>query len=97
MSAISDFLSGLPTYNEENFSRYSGAGNSATSKRPSTYVPTTESPSEILIVNDETNVLIRYLARKWAKESRGKKRCSLISTSSCSKKRRRVEGDDDSA
>ncbi|KAF6204016.1 hypothetical protein GE061_002355 [Apolygus lucorum] len=97
MTSVSDFVTGLPSYDPDNFTRYCGSTRSV--KRPSTYVQTTESPTEAIIVNEKTNVLLRYLNRKWEKEEkeRGKKRSSDANSQQSPKKKKKLEQDDDSS
>ncbi len=46
-TATADFLKGLPSYNETNFTRFhSDASSKVSVKRPSVYLPTKEYPSE---------------------------------------------------
>ncbi|BES97834.1 Det1 complexing ubiquitin ligase [Nesidiocoris tenuis] len=99
MSIVSDFVTGLPSYDPDNFIRYSGTSRNV--KRPSTYVQTKDSPADAIIVNEKTNVLLRYLNCKWEKEEkeRGKKRGndSSANLTPSPKKKKKLENDDDSS
>lgn len=73
--SVAEFLNGLPSYNESNFTRFHSDNGSRTSvKRPSVYLPTKEYPSEQIIVTEKTNILLRYLHQQWDKKSLQKKR-----------------------
>lgn len=82
--SVSDFLKNLPTHNSENFTKLnssdgvaangrpltSGSQQSMTSRhRPAVYVPTTDYPTEQLIVTERTNILLRYLHQQWDKKT----------------------------
>ncbi|CAB3369014.1 DET1- and DDB1-associated protein 1 [Cloeon dipterum] len=76
--SVTDFLKGLPSYNENNFTKYHNDGgirNNA--KRPSVYLPTVDHPSDQVIVTEKTNILLRYLHQQWDKKSHHKKRDHL--------------------
>ncbi|XP_018902025.1 DET1- and DDB1-associated protein 1 [Bemisia tabaci] len=67
--SVAEFLKGLPSYNETNFSRYhADSAGRASNKRPSIYLPTNDYPSEQIIVPEKTNILIRYLHQHWEKK-----------------------------
>ncbi|EEB18215.1 conserved hypothetical protein [Pediculus humanus corporis] len=70
-----EFLKGLPSYNENNFTRYhNDNGSKISTKRPSIYLPTKNFPSEQVIVTEKTNILLRYLHQQWEKKQALKKR-----------------------
>lgn len=76
MSVISEFISGLPSFDEKNFSRFhaDSHSNKAFSKRPSVYLTTKDHPSEQVIVTEKTNILLRYLHQQKDKKNSHKKR-----------------------
>ncbi|GAB6018960.1 hypothetical protein CHUAL_000601 [Chamberlinius hualienensis] len=70
-----EFLKGLPSYNETNFTRFhSDASSKTTVKRPSVYLSTTDYPSEQTITTEKTNILLRYLHLQFDKQNNQKKR-----------------------
>ncbi|XP_074598922.1 DET1- and DDB1-associated protein 1 [Brevipalpus obovatus] len=69
-----EFLKGLPSYNESNFSRFQAEPCKIFSKKPSVYLPTKEFPSDQVIVTEKTNILLRYLHQQHDKSSRGLKK-----------------------
>jgi len=74
---VKSFLSGLPSFKQENFTKFSsdGIGSSiSNSRRPALYVCTKECPSEQLITTEKTNILLRYLHTQWDRKSLLKKR-----------------------
>ncbi|KAM7285412.1 DET1- and DDB1-associated protein 1 [Ixodes scapularis] len=75
MSAA-EFLKGLPSYNENNFTRFQAdASCKTTVRRPSVYLPTKDHPSDQVITTEKTNILLRYLHQQWdKKQSSSKKR-----------------------
>lgn len=73
----SEFLKGLPCYNENNFTRFQADSSCKTTvKRPSVYLPTKDHPSEQIITTEKTNILLRYLHQQWDKKNALKKRDS---------------------
>ncbi|CAG0921443.1 unnamed protein product [Notodromas monacha] len=57
------FLRNLPSFNKENFTRYKA--DSSSQKKPiGVYVSTVSDPSAQVIVNDDTNILLRHLRRE---------------------------------
>lgn len=73
--SISEFLRELPSQNSRNFSLYNTeSGVRTTSKRPSVYISTTDTPSEQVIVTEKKNILLRYLHQQWDKKNAPKKR-----------------------
>lgn len=71
--ATAEFLKGLPSYNEKNFTMFHSDSSVRVSvKRPSVYLPTKDYPSEQIIVTEKTNILLRYLHQQW--ERKNKKR-----------------------
>ncbi|XP_019627251.1 PREDICTED: DET1- and DDB1-associated protein 1-like isoform X4 [Branchiostoma belcheri] len=72
---MGDFLRGLPSYNQTNFTRFhSESGVKTTSRRPQVYLPTTDHPSEQVITTEKTNILLRYLHQQWDRKNAHKKR-----------------------
>ena len=56
-TATADFLKGLPSFNETNFTRFhSDASSKVSVKRPSVYLPTKEYPSE------QSNRFVSYVS-----------------------------------
>uniref|UniRef100_T1IYB9 DET1- and DDB1-associated protein 1 n=1 Tax=Strigamia maritima TaxID=126957 RepID=T1IYB9_STRMM len=77
LQSNAEFLKGLPSYNENNFTRFHSDNNSKTTvKRPSVYLSTKEYPSEQIIITEKTNILLRYLHQHWDKKNLQKKRDS---------------------
>ncbi|KAF6216124.1 hypothetical protein GE061_000462 [Apolygus lucorum] len=74
MSAISEFLSGLPSYDVQNFSKYADNQGRLQTRKPALHLPTTESPADQVIVPEKSNILLRYLHQKWEKENPDRKR-----------------------
>uniref|UniRef100_A0A6P7GG44 DET1- and DDB1-associated protein 1 n=1 Tax=Diabrotica virgifera virgifera TaxID=50390 RepID=A0A6P7GG44_DIAVI len=73
--SVSQFLEGLPSYNENNFTKFQVDNNNRTSsKRPPVYVPTKEFPSEQIIVTEKTSILLKYMQQHWDKKYNSKKR-----------------------
>lgn len=94
--SVAEFLKGLPSYNENNFSRFhTDTGSRSCAKRPSVYLPTKDYPSEQIIVTEKTNILLRYLHQQWDKKNALKKRDHLNIDSSedntSNKKKPRLE------
>lgn len=72
-----EFLQGLPSYNENNFTRFHSENSGKTTvKRPSVYLATTDHPSEQIITTEKTNILLRYLHLQFDKKNSQKKRDS---------------------
>lgn len=71
-----EFLKGLPSYNENNFTRFQADSSCRTTvRRPSVYLPTRDHPSDQVITTEKTNILLRYLHQQWdKKQSSSKKR-----------------------
>ncbi|XP_073998965.1 DET1- and DDB1-associated protein 1 isoform X2 [Rhodnius prolixus] len=68
-------MKGLPSYNEENFSKFQVDNHTkAGYKRPPVYIATKDIPSEQVIVTERTNILLRYLHQQWDKKHLNKKR-----------------------
>ncbi|CAH0552087.1 unnamed protein product [Brassicogethes aeneus] len=91
--SVSQFLEGLPSYNENNFSKFHVDSNSRSSlKRPSVYVPTREYPSEQIIVTEKTSILLKYMQQHWDKKvSSSVKKRDLTTDEEPSRKRPRSE------
>ncbi|KAK6189000.1 hypothetical protein SNE40_005060 [Patella caerulea] len=74
---MADFMKGLPSYNETNFTRFHSDSSCKTSiRRPTVYISTKEHPSEQVITTEKTNILLRYLHQQWDKKNTSKKRDS---------------------
>ncbi|XP_037292143.2 DET1- and DDB1-associated protein 1 isoform X4 [Rhipicephalus microplus] len=74
MSAA-EFLKGLPSYNENNFTRFQADSSCRTTvRRPSVYLPTRDHQPDQVIITEKTNILLRYLHQQWDKKSSSKKR-----------------------
>lgn len=94
--STAEFLKGLPSYNETNFTRFHSDSNSKTTvKRPSVYLSTTDYPSEQIITTEKTNILLRYLHLQFDKKNSLKKRdahrASMETSEENLRKRLRVE------
>ncbi|XP_037510583.1 DET1- and DDB1-associated protein 1 isoform X2 [Rhipicephalus sanguineus] len=80
--STAEFLKGLPSYNENNFTRFQADSSCRTTvsteeamvRRPSVYLPTRDHPSDQVITTEKTNILLRYLHQQWDKKSSSKKR-----------------------
>lgn len=74
--STAEFLKGLPSYNENNFTRFQADSSCRTTvRRPSVYLPTRDHPSDQVITTEKTNILLRYLHQQWdKKQSSSKKR-----------------------
>ncbi|XP_005104504.1 DET1- and DDB1-associated protein 1 [Aplysia californica] len=72
---MGDFLEGLPSYNESNFTRFH-ADSSHRSSKPTVYISTKDYPSEQVITTEKTSILLRYLHQQWDKKNTSKKRDS---------------------
>ncbi|XP_027851049.1 DET1- and DDB1-associated protein 1-like [Aphis gossypii] len=70
--SIEEFLDGMPTFDERNFSQFYPS--SFISRRIPVYIKTTDTPSEQVIVNDTSTVLLRYFHKKWDIKKKDKKR-----------------------
>lgn len=68
---MANFLQGLPSYNESNFTKFQvDASSRATSVgKPSVYICTKDSPSEQVITTEKTNILLRYLHQQWDRKT----------------------------
>lgn len=70
MSIVNEFLKELPSHNSKNFALYNtDHGIRTSSKRPSVYISTTDTPSEQIIVTEKKNILLRYLHQQWDKKN----------------------------
>ncbi|XP_033634903.1 DET1- and DDB1-associated protein 1-like [Asterias rubens] len=72
--SVSEMLRGLPSHNENNFSRFHSDGSRGSSKKPAVYLPTKDYPSDQVITTEKTNILLRYLHQQWDKKNNQKKR-----------------------
>ncbi|CAH1955469.1 unnamed protein product [Acanthoscelides obtectus] len=67
--SVAQFLEGLPSYNENNFTKFHVDNNNRSPlKRPSVYVPTKDFPSEQIIVTEKTSILLKYIQQHWDKK-----------------------------
>ncbi|KAJ8971812.1 hypothetical protein NQ317_004842 [Molorchus minor] len=67
--SVAQFLEGLPSYNENNFTKFHVDTNSRSPlKRPSVYIPTKDYPSEQIIVTEKTSILLKYMQQHWDKK-----------------------------
>uniref|UniRef100_A0A224Y1P8 DET1- and DDB1-associated protein 1 n=1 Tax=Panstrongylus lignarius TaxID=156445 RepID=A0A224Y1P8_9HEMI len=93
MSVIAEFMHGLPSYNKENFSKFTAGYR--TNKRSTVYLPTKDQPSEQVIVTEKTNILLRYLNKKWAEKeedaSKRKRTTDTTNSQGSPKKKRRLD------
>ncbi|KAH9524494.1 DET1- and DDB1-associated protein 1 [Bulinus truncatus] len=64
---MGDFLKGLPSYNESNFTRFH-SDSSHRYNKPTVYISTKDHPSEQVITTEKTNILLRYLHQQWDKK-----------------------------
>merc|ERR1712098_798969 len=73
--ALSDFLKDLPSRNAENFTKINpdSCHRSSTGKKTA-YIPVKDIPADQVIVNEKTNILLRYLHQQWDKKASTKKR-----------------------
>jgi len=68
--SVAEFLSGLPSINENNFANFhTDSANRTCVKRPSVYLPTKDYPSEQVIVTEKTTIILKYLHQRWDKNS----------------------------
>ncbi|KAL4091284.1 hypothetical protein QTP88_025997 [Uroleucon formosanum] len=77
MLSIAEFLDGMPSFDERNFSRFHS--DNGRSKRVPVYITTDDQPCDQIIVTDKSNLLLRYLHNQWDKKHGGKKR-ELVET-----------------
>jgi len=68
-------MEGLPSYNENNFTRFHADSNHKSNK-PTVYISTKDHPSEQVITTEKTSILLRYLHQQWDKKNPSKKRDS---------------------
>lgn len=66
--SVTEFLKGLPSYNENNFTKFQTDNNKSSLKRPSVYIPTRDCHSQI-IVTEKTTILLRYMQQRWDKKT----------------------------
>jgi DET1- and DDB1-associated protein 1 len=67
---MSSFLKGLPSYNENNFSKFfADSSCKSTGKKPPVYICTKDHPTEQVITTEKTNILLRYLHQQWDKKA----------------------------
>ncbi|KFM81238.1 DET1- and DDB1-associated protein 1, partial [Stegodyphus mimosarum] len=64
--ATAEFLRELPSYNENNFSRFQPDTSCKNSiKKSSVYIATKDHPSEQIITTEKTTILLRYLQQQY--------------------------------
>ncbi|XP_030764657.1 DET1- and DDB1-associated protein 1 isoform X3 [Sitophilus oryzae] len=91
--SVAKFLAGLPSFNENNFSKFHvDSGNRSSSKRPSVYIPTKDYPAEQIIVTEKTSILLKYMQQHWDKKNSTKKREVTPIDQEPSRKRARMDG-----
>lgn len=73
---MGDFLEGLPSYNENNFTRFHADTSHHRSSKPTVYISTKDYPSEQVITTERASILLRYLHQQWDKQNVSKKRDS---------------------
>jgi len=67
---VAEFLKGLPSYNENNFTKFHvDVNNRSPLKKPSVYVPTKDYPSEQIIVTEKTTILLKFMQQRWDKKN----------------------------
>ncbi|KAL4227424.1 DET1- and DDB1-associated protein 1 [Mactra antiquata] len=67
---MADFLKELPSYDENNFTRFNAeSGFKSNVKKPSVYICTKDHPSEQVITTEKTNILLRYLHQQWDRKN----------------------------
>ncbi|VDI38489.1 DET1- and DDB1-associated protein 1-like [Mytilus galloprovincialis] len=98
---MADFLKGLPSHDENNFTKYhTDASCKSSIRKPTVYISTKDYPSEQVITTEKTNILLRYLHQQWDKKNSNKKRdsskASLDTSTETSSKMPRL-GDDDAS
>ncbi|KAJ8926003.1 hypothetical protein NQ315_009858 [Exocentrus adspersus] len=92
--SVAQFLEGLPSYNESNFTKFHVDTNSRSPlRRPSVYIPTKDYPSEQIIVTEKTSILLKYMQQHWDKKvnSSVKKRDIPSQSEEPARKRPRTE------
>ncbi|ODN03086.1 putative protein- and DDB1-associated protein 1 [Orchesella cincta] len=68
--AVADFLSGLPSRDPHNFQKWCSDGPKQNiTRKPASYVPTKDIPSQQVIVTEKTNILLRYLHQQYEKKA----------------------------
>ncbi|ELT93812.1 hypothetical protein CAPTEDRAFT_190994 [Capitella teleta] len=74
---MAEFLKGLPSYDEHNFTRFQADSSiKSVGKKPTVYICTTDHPAEQVITTEKANILLRYLHQQWDKKNANKKRDS---------------------
>ncbi|XP_044745746.1 DET1- and DDB1-associated protein 1 isoform X1 [Coccinella septempunctata] len=90
--SVAEFLKGLPSYDESNFTKFHIDNNNRSSlKRPSVYIPTKDYPAAQIIVTEKTTILLKYMQQHWDKKQASQKRDHLVENEEPSRKRQRVE------
>ncbi|KYB26394.1 DET1- and DDB1-associated protein 1-like Protein [Tribolium castaneum] len=90
--SVAEFLKGLPSYDENNFTKFHVDNNSRSPlKRPSVYVPTKDFPSEQIIVTEKTSIVLKYMQTHWDKKNTTKKRDHVQENEEPLRKRPRLE------
>ncbi|RWS19667.1 hypothetical protein B4U80_07946 [Leptotrombidium deliense] len=98
ISSAAEYLKGLPSHNETNFTRFQADSSCKGSKKPSVYLQTKEHTGEQIITTEKTNILLRYLHQQWDKKNTLKKREKSKDDSEVgvARKRQRFENSDSS-
>ncbi|KAL3287416.1 hypothetical protein HHI36_001889 [Cryptolaemus montrouzieri] len=90
--SVAEFLKGLPSYDENNFTKFHVDNNSRSPlKRPSVYIPTKDYPSAQVIVTEKTTILLKYMQQHWDKKQTTPKRDPLVENDEPSRKRPKLE------
>ncbi|KAL8565284.1 DET1- and DDB1-associated protein 1 [Nucella lapillus] len=71
---MGDFLKGLPSYRESNFTRFHAESSCRSNQKPTVYISTRDYPSNQVITTEKTNILLRFLHQQWDKKKTSKKR-----------------------
>ncbi|XP_054709922.1 DET1- and DDB1-associated protein 1-like [Uloborus diversus] len=75
MEGTADFLKGLPSHDENNFSRFQPDTSCKNyMKKTSVYVPTKDHPAEQIITTEKTTILLRYLQQQYDRKRAQTKR-----------------------
>ncbi|CAB3981288.1 Hypothetical predicted protein [Paramuricea clavata] len=70
----SDLLKELPSFNEQNFSKFKADSTMKCSHhRPIVYLPTKDTSDEAVIVTDKANILLRCLHQQWENKQQRKR------------------------
>ncbi|ENN77470.1 DET1- and DDB1-associated protein 1 [Dendroctonus ponderosae] len=90
--SVAQFLAGLPSFNESNFSKYHTDSNiRSSSKRPSVYITTKDYPVQQVITTERSSILLNYMQQHWDRKAVLRKREVTLSEEP-SRKRQRLTG-----